>query len=73
VFVGAVVVAHQMQRDPGVDLGDLFEKPQELLVSMPRVAGVDDFPGGDFQRGEQGGGAMPVVVIGLALGETWSH
>ena len=34
-------------------------------MAVPRVAGVGDLAGGDLQRGEQGGGAVPDVVVGL--------
>ncbi len=40
VLVGGVVVAHHVQLDPRVGLGDLLEEPQELLVAVPGVAGV---------------------------------
>ena len=36
-------------------------------MAVPRVAGVGDLPGGDLQRGEQGGGAVPDVVVGGLL------
>ena len=47
-----------------VGLRDLLEEPQELLVPVPGVAGVGDLAGGDLQRGEQRGGAVPDVVVG---------
>ena len=34
-------------------------------MAVPRVAGVGDLAGGDLQRGEQGGGAVADVVVGL--------
>jgi hypothetical protein len=36
-------------------------------VPVPRAAGAGDLPGGDFQGGEQRGGAVPDVVMGLLL------
>ena len=41
---------------------------KELAVSVPGVAGVGDPAGGDLQRGEQGGGPVPEVVMGAPLG-----
>src|SRR5947209_9838098 len=35
---------------------------------MPRIAGIDDPAGGHLQRGEQRGGAVATVVIGLFSG-----
>ena len=50
-------------------LGDQLEKGQELDVGVTRVAGVGgDLAGGDLQRGEQAGGAVADVVVGLLLG-----
>jgi hypothetical protein len=73
MFVGGVVVAHEVQLRLGAGLGDLFEEAQELLVAMPGVAGVGDLAGGDLQRGEQRGDAVAEVVIGLALRDARSH
>jgi hypothetical protein len=67
VFVGGVVVGHDVQRHPWVGLGDLFEAAQELIGSVPQVAGVGDHPGGHYECGEQGGGAVPAVVVGGLL------
>ena len=69
VLVGGVVVDHHVQLAPRVGLGDLLEEPQELLVPVPVVAGVDHLAGGDLERGEQGGGAVPDVVVGAGLGQ----
>ena len=52
--------------------GDQLEEGQELGVGVARVAGVGgDLAGGDFQRGEQAGGAVADVVVGLLLGDAW--
>jgi hypothetical protein len=69
VFVGGAVVADEVQLLPGVGLGELFQEAQELLVAVAGVADVGYFAGGDLQRGEQRGGAMAFVVMGLALGD----
>jgi len=39
-------------------------------VAVPVVAGVGHPTRGDFQRGEQGGGAVATVVVGGLLGQT---
>ena len=69
VRVGGVVVADDAQPHAGVGLGDQLEKGQELDVGVTRVAGVGgDLAGGDLQRGEQAGGAVANVIVGLLLG-----
>ena len=51
-------------------LGDEFEESEELDVGVARVAGVGgDLAGGDFERGEQAGGAVADVIVGLLLGD----
>jgi hypothetical protein len=67
MLVGGVVVAHDVQLDSGVGGGDLLQEPYELLVPMLGVAGVSDLAGGDLQRGEQRGGAVPHIVVGGLL------
>ena len=64
VLVRGVVVAHHVQLAARVFLGDLLEELQELGVAVPVVAGVGDLAGGDFQGGEQRGGAVAHVVVG---------
>jgi hypothetical protein len=63
VLVGAVVVDHDVQLTARVGAGDLAEEGQELGVAVAGVAGVDHLAGGHFQWGEQGGGAVPDVVV----------
>ena len=58
---------------PRVGLRDLLEEPQELLVPVPRVAGVGDLAGGDLQCGEQRGGAVADVVVGGLLRQPGPH
>jgi hypothetical protein len=58
VFVGGVVVADQVERDSRVGLRYLLEEPEELLMAMPRQAGLLDPAGSDLQRGEQRRGAI---------------
>jgi hypothetical protein len=67
VLVGGVVVDDDVQLPTRIGLRDLLEECEELFVAVPRVAGVGHFPGRDLQRGEQRGGAVPNVVVGLLL------
>ena len=46
---------------------------QELLVAVPWLARVEDLARGDLQRGEQGGGGVALVVIGLPLDLAGAH
>jgi hypothetical protein len=69
VLVGAVVVEHDVQVCAGVRSRDLLQERQELLVPVPGAAGIGgDLPGSHFERGEQRGGAVPLVVVGAARG-----
>lgn len=43
------------------------EETEELLVAVPVLAEPGHLPGGDFQGGEQGGGAMADVVVAAWL------
>src|SRR3712207_9036098 len=54
-----------MQLAVGVGAGDLPQEAQELLVAVPRLAAGGDRAGGDVQRGEQRGGAVAEVVVGV--------
>lgn len=67
VLVSGAVVADHMQHPARIGPGDLLEKAQELLMTMARVALVGDLPGGHLQSSEQGGGAVPDVVVGVLL------
>ena len=68
VVVGGVVVGHDVQLHSRVCLSDRFEEGEELAVAVPVVAGVGgDLSGGDLERGEQGRGAVPAVVVSTAF------
>ncbi len=76
VLVGAVVIADDVQRRARVGLRDQAEESQELLVPVARVARIGDLAGGDLQRGEQRGGAVPDVVVAALFGHPgpgWQH
>jgi hypothetical protein len=68
VLVGGVVVADHVQLPAWVAAGDLLEEGQELLVAVAGGALVDDVPGRDLQRGEQGRGPVADVVVGALFG-----
>ena len=74
VLVGAVVVHHQMDvqifRDGHLDLA---QEAQELLVPVAGLALGDHLAGGDVQSGEEGGGAVPDVVVGDAFHVAQAH
>lgn len=68
VFVSGVVVNDQVHSEVGRNLRvDVAQKAQELLVSMARLALGDDAAIGHIERRKQGGGAVPIVVVGDAF------
>ena len=73
MLVGGVVVHDQMQLLVGVAAGEVAEEDQELLVPVPWSCKAGDLAGGDLERGEQGGGAVPHVVMGAFLGLPGLH
>ena len=65
VLVGGVVVADDMQFHVRVVVGDEAEEVNEFLVRVLLVGLVGgEFSGRDVQRGEQGRGPVPFVVMG---------
>jgi hypothetical protein len=46
-------------------------KIRNFLVPVPVLAAAGHLPGGDVQRREQGGGAVPDVVVRAALDQVW--
>jgi hypothetical protein len=49
------------------------EEDQELPVPVPWLGYSGDLAGGDLECGEQGGGAVPDVVVGAPLGLPGLH
>ena len=49
------------------------EEREELLVTVPRVAGAGDLPGRGLQGGEQRGGTVAFVVVGHRPGPPGLH
>jgi len=65
MLVGGVVVEDDVDNLAGGDLGlDEVEEAYELLVAVALHAAADDLAVEHVQRGEQGGGAMALVVVG---------
>ena len=52
---------------------DRAQEAQELLVPVPRLAFGQHLAGEYVQRGEQGGGAVPFVVVSDALDVPEAH
>src|SRR5215467_2304229 len=69
VFVRGIVVEHRVDHLAGRDLAlDRVEKADEFTVAVPLHAAADHCAVEHAQRGEQSGGAVPLVVVchGLA-------
>jgi hypothetical protein len=61
-----------MQRNPGIGLGGLLEEGKELGVAVAGFASVT-LPVAISSAANRGGGAVPGVVVGLALDVSWAH
>ena len=74
VFVGGVVVEDQVDHLAGRN-GPLdgVQEAEELLVPVARHALADHRAVEDVERGEQGGGAMALVVVGHGAEATGLH
>ena len=65
MLVGGVVVEDHMDALAGRDIGlDGVEEADELLVAVALHAAPDDLALEHVEGGEQGGRAMPLVVVG---------
>jgi hypothetical protein len=82
VLVGGVVVHDQVQLDrlpglriDGVAVGplDLAQEGDELLVAVLGLQRRGHLASGDLQGGEQGCGAVPVVVVRTTFDPTRLH
>ena len=49
----------------------LVEEFDELFGAMAWQAGAHYFPVQDVESGEQGGGAVELVIVGLPLRQSW--
>ena len=66
--MGRVVVGHQMDVEFFGDVAvDEAQKIEEILVTL--LAGGDNLPGGNVERGEQRGGAVVVVALDMPEGQ----
>src|SRR5580692_1863566 len=81
VFIGdhssaILEFCHQQQYAPSFSGQFAFEMIQEfhkLPTAVALLAGADDFAIQNVERGEQGGRAMPLVVVRLALRQARSQ
>jgi len=73
MFVGAVVVQHQMQGTAGITPDHQSKKGQEFLMPVAGAAAAAHLPGGHVQSGEQGGGSVPDIVVCPALDLAGPH
>src|SRR5262245_20398213 len=72
VLVAGVVVEDHVDQLAGTDLAlETVEEAQELLVPLHALA--DHRAVQDVERGEQGGGAVPDIVVGDRAGPTLLH
>jgi hypothetical protein len=66
MFVSPIVVHDQMQIEAGRNLGvDCLEEPKKFLMPMAGHAVADDLAVEHAEGREQGGRAVPLVVVGL--------
>src|SRR6266566_6429081 len=74
VLVGCVVVDDGMDRLSCWDLGfDGVEEADELLVPMALHVSTDDGAVEHVEGGEQGGGAVTLVIMGQGAGAARLH
>ena len=68
MLMGRVVVHNQVHVQFGLEARfDVAQERQELLVSVAWLTLADDRAIGDVEGGEQGGGAMPEIIVGDAF------
>ena len=74
MLVGRIVVDddmdHLLLRHPGID--DI-EEADELLMAMTLHALADDLALKDIERREQGGDAVPLIIVGHGAGASLLH
>ena len=72
--MSAVVIQDQVDfQIRGYRLLQLAEEDHKLAASMPGQALTDDFAGEDVKGSKQRGGAVPDIVVRLALGQAGSQ
>lgn len=68
MLVRGVVIADNVQVNPGMGVGDLVQEVNKFNVRVLLVEDIGaEFPGQDIQCRKQGGGAVSFVVVGLLL------
>src|SRR5262245_50346070 len=74
MFVGSVVVDHEVQVDIGRHGGiDALQEAQELLVAMARPALREDLSVGDVECREEGRRAVPFIIVRDAVDVAQPH
>ena len=74
VLVSGVVVDDQVDLEVSRDVGvDVLQEAEKLLVTMPLFALGEDLAGNDIERGKEGQGAVPDVVVGHPLDIAQPH
>ena len=74
MLVGGIVVEHDVDRLVGRHLAfDRIEKADEFLVPMALHAAPDDLALKDVESGEQGSGAVALVVVGHGGAASFLH
>ena len=74
MFVGGVVIDDGVDDLPGGNLGlNLVQEADELLMPVTLHAAADDRSIQDVERGEQGGRAVALVVVGHGSGAPLLH
>ena len=66
-LVGVLVVQHDMNLAARVLSHDLIEEVEELTPSAAAVVACLYLSGDDVERGEQGGGAVPLIAMAEAV------
>src|SRR5215472_6215910 len=74
VLVGGVIVEHDVDHLAGRNVGfDGIEKAYEFLVTVTLHAAADDLAFQDVECGEEGGGAVPLVIMGHGAAAALLH
>ena len=73
VFVGAVVVADEVDLASGKRLGDRIEELDELFVRVARKAAAVNLAARHLERCEQTGSSFAFVVVGHPRGQPWAQ
>ena len=64
-LVGGEIVEDDVDLSIGIGGGDLVHEGEEFDPPAPFAVAADDLSGGDIERGEEGGGPVPDVIVRL--------